>query len=470
MGDLYDYVIVGAGPCGLTLAYTLSFYKYRVVLIDKETTIGGCHRVNRVDGLFTEHGPRVYSDAYVNTIRLLKHMDLDFYDLFSPYDPDKWSFFRLKPLELFMCFFEYCKLLINQDYGKDRSVDWLTSRFSNDSKNFTDRLCRLTDGAGSDRYTLHQFLCLFDQNMLHGVYIPKEPNDVGLLKKWRLNNTDLKLGNKIKSIVVNGNRVDSLTLYNDEIVKGKNFLFCIPPLSLIELIKDSPVVNAFGDYSKLVKWSIGTGYNSYIPIVYHWDTLVDIPKKWGFPVSDWGIAFIIMSRYMKFNESRSKTVISTCIMYNDKKSLITGKTANESTIEELISEVFRQLKEAFGGINIPQYTQAIPNTIYKIDGVWYDKDKSFVVTPDVKFLSQKSILYDNLYSVGTHNGDSYYSFTTFESAVTNSLSMLHKLIPHSSRDFPIKKPQSLSNILRTVFIILILILIIYIYRVKFVHN
>ena len=74
-----DFVIIGAGPAGLTLSYTLSYLGYKVVLIEKEKTIGGCHRVNRVDGLFAEHGPRVYSDAYVNMRSLLGHMEIDFY-------------------------------------------------------------------------------------------------------------------------------------------------------------------------------------------------------------------------------------------------------------------------------------------------------------------------------------------------------------------------------------------------------
>ena len=82
----YDYVIVGAGPTGLTLAYYLGKLNKKCLLIDKNESIGGCHRVIRVNGLMTEHSPRIYSDSYVNFIELLKKMDVNFYDLFTKYN------------------------------------------------------------------------------------------------------------------------------------------------------------------------------------------------------------------------------------------------------------------------------------------------------------------------------------------------------------------------------------------------
>ena len=63
----YDDVIVGGGFCGLTLAWYLSHIPgRRIVVIDDNVSIGGCHRVSRSTGsdgtpdLFCEHPPRVY--------------------------------------------------------------------------------------------------------------------------------------------------------------------------------------------------------------------------------------------------------------------------------------------------------------------------------------------------------------------------------------------------------------------------
>ena len=88
MDKIYDYVIVGTGPTGLALSWYLAKENKTVLLIDKETSIGGCHRVQRVNGLLTEHGPRVYSDVYLNFIRMLKDMNLNFNELFTPYNFD----------------------------------------------------------------------------------------------------------------------------------------------------------------------------------------------------------------------------------------------------------------------------------------------------------------------------------------------------------------------------------------------
>ena len=67
----YDLVISGGGPAGLGLAQCCSsILGIKILLIEKEKILGGCHRVNRVkynnEDLFTEHGPRIYSSTYKN--------------------------------------------------------------------------------------------------------------------------------------------------------------------------------------------------------------------------------------------------------------------------------------------------------------------------------------------------------------------------------------------------------------------
>ena len=67
----FDIIIVGAGPAGLALAHYATKADKKILILEKEDTIGGCHRVHRVldkktgEMLFTEHGPRVYSDTFI---------------------------------------------------------------------------------------------------------------------------------------------------------------------------------------------------------------------------------------------------------------------------------------------------------------------------------------------------------------------------------------------------------------------
>ena len=81
----YDYIIVGGGPTGMTLAWLLEDKTRKILLIEDEETLGGCHRVHRINGYFSEHGPRVYSNSYLMLIELLKDMDIDFDDYFVEY-------------------------------------------------------------------------------------------------------------------------------------------------------------------------------------------------------------------------------------------------------------------------------------------------------------------------------------------------------------------------------------------------
>lgn len=66
----YDIVIIGAGPTGLAFAQCCKNLNLKILIIDREQTIGGCHRVRREfinnEYIFTEHSPRVYFNNFVN--------------------------------------------------------------------------------------------------------------------------------------------------------------------------------------------------------------------------------------------------------------------------------------------------------------------------------------------------------------------------------------------------------------------
>jgi phytoene dehydrogenase-like protein len=80
----YDLVIVGGGPAGLALAHCCSRLHKKILVIDKEHTIGGCHRVKRVhNGMFTEHGPRIYLSIYLNFFYLLSEIGIKQDDIFK---------------------------------------------------------------------------------------------------------------------------------------------------------------------------------------------------------------------------------------------------------------------------------------------------------------------------------------------------------------------------------------------------
>jgi hypothetical protein len=412
-----EYVIVGGGPTGLTLALYLSNMGKKCTLIDKNSSLGGCHRVTRVDGLFTEHGPRVYSSAYRNFINILDMLGTTWEDMFVPYKFNIGSI-QGETLEHFSLSektsiaFQYLVLLMTGRYDKKKTVRQFAEQhnFSKDSMDYMDRLCRLTDGGGDDKYTMYQFLQLGNQNFFYNLYQPRKPNDEALFKIWE----DKLIENGVNILkstnVTSFEEKDGVyNVFTDKgVITGSRLVLCIPP-------------NHFSNMtSGMQSWAEKNSYITDIPISFHWNAKLSLPKVWGFPKTDWGLAFIVVSDYMNA-DNNDGTVISTCSTFQDRKSSFTGKSVNESSQEEFKREMFRQLKISFP--DLPMFDrQIIHPSVSRKDDKWIEDDSAFM---GLDYISPR--LSKNLWYVGTQNGRSYYNFTSMESAVTNALFALNEM-------------------------------------------
>ena len=175
---------------------------------------------------------------------------------------------------------------------------------------------------------------------------------------------------------------------------------------------------------------------------------------------------------MEFNDPKDyKTVISTCITFTDKKSLVTNKTADESSINEIYSEVLRQLREAFPDIPNPDRMILSPQVYYdNAINKWINTDTAFVVTTNSKqYLPFQSNIYSNLYNCGAQNGTSNYHFTSLETAVVNSIHLFNLLIEEKSTKKNIKDYNKITNYIHILMIIM-LISIIYYYYYKNIYS
>ena len=136
---IYDCIIVGAGPSGLTFA-TLANKNEKIMIIEKDEVIGGCHKVNRQkyenEYYFCEHGPRVYISNYVNFKMILNKIGLKFNDIFLRNkkttfqmlyeDVIKTNIYTIN--ENLSIMKEFFYLLIDPNYAKDLSMkEYLTS-------------------------------------------------------------------------------------------------------------------------------------------------------------------------------------------------------------------------------------------------------------------------------------------------------------------------------------------------------
>jgi hypothetical protein len=474
MNETYDLVIVGGGPAGLTLAQRCSKLDKKILIIEREDSVGGCHRVRRVNGLFTEHGPRIYSTTYVVFQELLKDMGHDFKELFTEYNfgigeiGGQTVFSTLSFKELLRLGFDYTQLIVNDNHGRYTLLqDYLKQHeFSAKSYDMIDRVCKLTDGGGADKFTLNEFLQIVNQQFFYPLYQPKKPHDEVLFKIWREfledKHVEFMTSCTIRNIVQKNNKIESLTVSCDNSIRNvycDKIVFAVPPINLYSLLTEFRLSHSWGD---LEKFSRDTAYIDYICVVFHWDKYIPLKKVYGFPYSSWGVAFIVLSQYMTFEESYSKTVMSTAVTIQNAVSPNNNKTANQCNAKELVDEIFLQLKQAFGP-DLPEPTVTIISPGVKYDEInekWVSIDTAFITSSLQRYLPFHDEILTNMYNLGTHNGKSLYKFTSMESAVTNAVYLSSVLYPELKGTFIISKSISLNDVLRLFILSIIVYLIV----------
>ena len=468
----YDYAIVGGGPTGMTIAWILSNQKKKVILIEKDEVLGGCHKVLRVNRYFTEHGPRVYSNSFLMFIQILSDMNIAFTDLFIPYNfkhtnIDNKTILSLNFNEIMALLSAFLKLIVNKDYGKTISIkDFMKkNNFSESSYDYIERLCLLTDGATIEDYTLFQFLQLVNQQFFYSLFQPKLPNDKGLIKIWTNklleNNVKILLNSQVIKIDVKNNNVSKLIIIKNgvrkEIIANK-YVLSVPPKPFYDLISSNPKTeDNFGNNKEIQKWKAKNSYFDYITLTFHYKNEVILPKLNGFPRTPWGIGFVILSNFMNFKiDEPSKTVISICItMLNVPNEQ--GKTANQSSHEQIIKYV----KEQLSFFPNPDLVIISP-TIKRSGDVWINEDTAYVVTTKQHFIQPKGKI-SNLYYVGIHNGNSSYNFTAIESAVQNAIHYCIEEMPELKYRYISKNLMEVRYlVIDAIIIILCIFLIIYI--------
>lgn len=245
--NYYDYIIIGSSPYGLTCAYYLSKLNKKILLIDKNDTIGGSFRIDRQDGYYSELNDTYYSDSFINFDRLLLKFGTSFKKLFRP---TKYTLFDL----------------IN-------------------SNNFS--------------VSKDKILSVVNTEILHNIYIPKEPNDIKLFKIWKENlDCDIKLGVQYEIIDhKDGNEFLSIKIDND--------IYQVKYLIYDQENSNTSFTNAQQNNETQDTSSIDDHHN----VFYHWDSKIDLKQNnllWDTSSYD----DLVLSDYMYFSDPNSVTVFS----------------------------------------------------------------------------------------------------------------------------------------------------------------
>jgi NAD(P)-binding Rossmann-like domain len=485
-----EYIIVGGGPAGLTTAWLLAKCGAKCTIIESANSIGGCHRVNRRDGKFSEHGPRVYTSAYKTFEAMLGEMGVDKDSIFTPYKFKLGTIggktvANMSAWEIFQLARAYIASMLGIDYTKV-SMREFTVGFSPESIDYIDRLCRLTDGASINTYSVHKFLQLINQQGT--IYQPRDPNDQLLFSIWqkKLEELGVKilLGTKVDSLIISSGRVLGVrTVPADAVhtpstpnqsgpgqsgpnqsgpgqsvltpsvpvpteVLSQNVILAIPPKPMLALIAKSNNHICGKNIADFTAWVNDNSYSDFISVCFEWNRRLPLDSTWGFPETEWGIAHIVLSDY--FRTYAEKTLISTGITKIDTKSSAIGKTARESSHSEIREEVFRQLRLS--------YPELPPPDSVTIGSDIGDETAYIQSSDDGSFIPHETGV-AGLYNVGTQNGKAQFSFTSLETAVVNAHSLAHLLDP-KTQQWPIINAWTLNQILLIVLVVVLSIIII----------
>lgn len=460
----YEYIIVGAGPAGLSLAWILSKFSKSILITDSNPQIGGCHRINRSNnnGLYQAHGPKIIG-YYSNYMQILSELGMNFSDLYQEFAFDITNIGNRKLsdysfTEAIAFIISFFNLFTDNEYGSNISMLEFMKywHFNQSTIDYINKLCILTDGRDMHDYSLREFLQLANKQALYKVYLPKFPNDEILFPTWEskliAQNITIMKNSPVTKLVPNG------IIINNKTISGNNIILAIPPRPLAQLLVASGYSNAFNN--DISKWEPNYTYNNYLPVTLHWNTVLNLPKGTIFPTGAWNIAGIIISDVTIFTDPRSKTVIECAITTPDIISPRLQKNAYSCSIDELVSEIYTQLKLTFPDLLFPT---DYAHNLSRINNKWIDGDTAFFASvvddKPAEFLKQDSAIIKNLYNVGCHNGYNIpaYPFTSLEGAIQNSIALAHKLKPDSKTYYSIIRPYELFDIMKLIIVIFAII-------------
>jgi len=385
---MYDYVIYGAGPTGITLALGLVKKGYTVALIEREDSIGGCWRVNWKDGYFTEHAPKITLNDGKNFSKLFEILGLDFNKetenvykdstIANNIDIISYIFFGLSIYDMIKLTVYYIGNSIGVKISDVSVKNWMIAQnITEKGQETIGKLCILLSDI-PEKVMLLDFLGSFDFRS-----IIKLKNPETWVKKahavLKESGVDIYLNTKVSSLNdINGE------VYNG-VVKGINHILALPPLAFYELLQSSSwnVKNNWGDLSPVL---LNSYYNS-LGFQLHFDKDIVFSKKVCWFCKTNGIA-------IKYTFSKTYSVLSCTII--DQRNL-------KGSLNDNIIKVAREFENIVG----EKYTKltindGIQSNSYKNKHIKYNsKDTSYTRTEHGTVPQKGSA--DNIFTIGSHN-------------------------------------------------------------------
>ena len=411
------YVIVGAGPTGLSLAYVLANNGYEVDLIEKDAQLGGSWNAQLAEGkYFSENCPRVmlYPSEFFNFLFDVGMTLDDFGNVYGNFFQTmiKFSGFFLKHFSMndYVIFIQ--GIIYNKLISREVTFqDWLDqSGLSVGAKKALTIFC-VTINAEPHNTHINDFFGAVSP-IIH-VKQMRDPNQwLNMIqhKFSQLPNIRVHKNMEVINIVGTKDKIERVFAKNCKTAQvrsydGDRFVIATEPNAFPNMIKNASVSikNNWTSYDWINKWAkesyyIGFGFQ------LHFREKIDFDNEWCWSCEDdWKIIITPVSKWLheKSKDPLVNTVWSCCIVTMDDKSSKISLTANQCSREQILTECIRQIKQQYSGKLPKPYKVTFSDGLYRKGGKWISKNTGFTRKPGLGYLPMCGNI-ENLFALGCY--------------------------------------------------------------------
>jgi uncharacterized protein with NAD-binding domain and iron-sulfur cluster len=158
-----------------------------------------------------------------------------------------------------------------------------------------------------------------------------------------------RFGKSISELMVDGTRLSGVRLQSGEIVRADHYVLALPLDRAVSLISDrvakaDPALAGLRRMSTATSWMVGAQY-------FLSERLDVCRGHVAYPDSAWSLSSVCQGQFWErgvasYGDGTVKDILSVDISNWDAPGSRTGKTARESTREEVLDEVWAQLSDA----------------------------------------------------------------------------------------------------------------------------
>ena len=377
----YDQIIVGGGPCGIALALMLEKTGKKILLVERENTLGGCWRIEwQNEKYYTEHSPHIMTTNYKKFIQLCKYLKVknEFKSTYK-YKSSLRSVYFDKNVIGNLKFSDIIKLvsglIMSRFIENKQTVDEFCDHISVAGKK-TMYILSVAAASTPDKVMMQDMFDIMIEYPPDIIQMSEPELWLNAAKKYFDDsiNIDLSLNTEIKSI---RNTEDGFNV--NDVIHTDEVILALPPIALKNILEKSStdIQNNWLPYPDFKRWADESSYNS-IGFQLHFDNIIEYKDEWCWScIGDWNIIILPMSKYLKtFSKDPSvKSVWSCTIIDQNKFSSRLKKKVHQCSLFEIEEEIKHQL-------NIPVNTRI---TFY--DGLKKTKDQ--YESKDTGFVRQK---------------------------------------------------------------------------------